>query len=463
MAYTPRKASSDLTGSPLNVINAVRQGASVDYKEYVPYATNNADVIRKIGAILYDNPILFNEFANGLINQIGLVIFTSALFYENPWQFAVKGALDYGETVEEIYIGLCEPHKYDAAVAESKWMAREIPDVHTAFHVVNYQHFYKSTIQRETLQKAFMNVGSLERFITEVIGAMYTSAQYDIYQTLLYLTAILIKDGSITSVRVAGTDTETDSKNTVKVLRSTAPLLESMLPNFTISGVRSQTFRKDQILLINSIVEADLGVDVLASAFNLPYVEYMQRRFSYAPFQYLDVARLTALATDEKGNVDPTYHEFTAEELADLDNVVGILVDEDFYQCYVRLLESRTSPENGEGLYYNNWYHVWMIMGVSPFKNAVLFNKSASVGVSEITVSPSSATMYVGTQLQLSATVQTTGFASQAVTWTSSDEKVAVVDSAGMVTAIAAGSATITATSAADSTKTKDAEITVEG
>jgi hypothetical protein len=72
------------------------------------------------------------------------------------------------------------------------------------------------------------------------------------------------------------------------------------------------------------------------------------------------------------------------------------------------------------------------------------------VPVAAVSVSPSSAAGYVGMTTQLQATVlDATGsiLADRAVTWSSSDPQRASVDATGRVTALAAGTVTITATS----------------
>ena len=66
--------------------------------------------------------------------------------------------------------------------------------------------------------------------------------------------------------------------------------------------------------------------------------------------------------------------------------------------------------------------------------------------VTEITLSQSTATMTEGETLTLTATVAPDNATEKGLTWTSSNEKVATVDATGKVTAVAAGSATITAT-----------------
>lgn len=77
-----------------------------------------------------------------------------------------------------------------------------------------------------------------------------------------------------------------------------------------------------------------------------------------------------------------------------------------------------------------------------------------------ITISPSTLEMNSGTTAQLMATLTPEGsFGS--VTWTSSDESVATVDANGVVTAVAGGTCTITAT-AGGSLKTATCSVTVK-
>ena len=66
-----------------------------------------------------------------------------------------------------------------------------------------------------------------------------------------------------------------------------------------------------------------------------------------------------------------------------------------------------------------------------------------------------------GDAAQLKADVKVTGDAATTVAWTSSDEKVATVDENGKVAAVAAGEATITATSTVDNTKSDAVTVTV--
>ena len=84
----------------------------------------------------------------------------------------------------------------------------------------------------------------------------------------------------------------------------------------------------------------------------------------------------------------------------------------------------------------------------------------AEIVPTSVTVSPKTETIEVNKTVTLTATVAPDNATNKNVTWTSSDEAVAVVSSAGVVTGKSAGEATITATTVSGS-KTDTATITV--
>ena len=93
-------------------------------------------------------------------------------------------------------------------------------------------------------------------------------------------------------------------------------------------------------------------------------------------------------------------------------------------------------------------------------KQAPTITRIPFVAVTSVTVTPDTDTLAVAETSQLSAAVAP-GAASQSVAWSSSNPAVATVSGTGLVTAVATGSAVITATSAIDGTKTDTCDITV--
>lgn len=453
MAVKPKIVT--LTNSSVDILNVIRNNASVNYQNYVPQATPDADSIKEIGAVIMDNPQLQNEFLSALVNRIGRVLITSKM-YENPWSMFKKGMLEFGETIEEIFVNIAKPFQFDPNVAESNLFKREIPDVRSAFHIMNYQKYYKTTIQNDQLRQAFLSWQGITDLIAKIVDSMYSGANYDEFQTMKYMLAKHILNGRMYPVTIP-TVTEANMKTIVSTIKGVSNNYEFMSSKYNLAGVHTQSSKKDQYLLINSNFDATMDVEVLASAFNMDKAEFTGKRVLVDSFGSLDIERLNILFAD-----DPTYTEIGEADLKALDAIPCVLVDKDWFMIFDNFYNF-TEQYNGEGLYWNYWYHVWKTFSVSPFANNALFIPGTPT-VTSVTVSPAVATVKAGQTISLSAVVQTEYFAPQTVDWTSNTEGV-TVNKGGVVTVGADvspdTSVTITATSTYDSEKTGTASITV--
>lgn len=88
-------------------------------------------------------------------------------------------------------------------------------------------------------------------------------------------------------------------------------------------------------------------------------------------------------------------------------------------------------------------------------------SSGGTISVSAISVTPKTMTLKVGATGTITATVEPTNATNKKVNWTTSDGKIATVDENGEVTAVAVGTATITATTE-DGGKTATCNVTVE-
>lgn len=444
-----------LTNSSVDILNVIRENASQNYRDYVPKATPDADSVRQIGAIIMDFPALQNEFLNSLVNRIGRVLITSKM-YDNPWAFFKKGMLEFGETVEEIFVNIAKPFQFDPAVAESTIFKREIPDVRAAFHIMNYQKFYKTTIQNDQLRQAFLSWQGITDLIAKIVDAMYTGANYDEFITMKYMLARHILDGHMYPTVIPEV-TEPNMKKIVSTIKGVSNNYTFLSNKYNLAGVYTHTEKRDQYMLINANFDAIMDVEVLASAFNMDKTEFSGRRVLVDSFGSLDVERLKELFKD-----DTTFKAPTEEELQALDAIPAILVDRDWFMIFDNFYNF-TEQYNGEGLYWNYWYHVWKTFSISPFANNALFIPGTPA-VTSVTVSPATAAVAAGQSAQFAATVETSDFAPKSVVWSVDDSTKATVDQSGKVTIMAgaeAGTVTVTAISTFDSTKKGTATITI--
>ena len=443
-----------LTNTSVDVLNVIRNNASQNYKDYVPKATPDAESIRAIGTIIMDYPALQNEFLSALVNRIGRVIITSKM-YSNPWERFKKGFLEYGETIEEIFVNIAKPFQFDPAVAETEVFKREIPDVRAAFHIMNYQKFYKSTISNDQLRQAFLTVDGITDLIAKIVDAMYTGANYDEFLTMKYLLARHILNGRMNVVTIP-TVQASNAKEIVTAIKGISNNFTFLKTQYNVAGVANKSDKNEQYLIVNANFDATMDVEVLASAFNMDKAEFMGHKVLVDSFGALDIKRLNELFVD-----DPNYEEIGEDDLNALDGIPAVLVDENWFMIFDNF-QSFTENYNGQGLYWNYFYHVWKTFSVSPFANNALF-VAGTPTVTSVTVSPKTANASAGGVVQLSAVVQTTDFAPMGVTWTvTSGENVTVSDS-GLVKlgASASGEVVVTATSVYDPTKTDTCTITV--
>ena len=452
-----RPVSATLTNSSVDVLNAIRNSASINYQNYVPVATANPDCIREIGAIICDEPQLYNEFMGIMATRIYKVIVTSKM-YENPWTVFKKGIVEFGEKIEDIFIDLAKPNTYDPENAYANELKRELPNIHTAFYVMNYQKFYKVTTTQAELKTAFLSLDGITNFITKAITSMYSAANYDEYQTMKYMVARAIINGGFFPV-TAGAISANDAKTVVSKVKQISNDLTFMSQKYNRVGVYNQTLKENQYIIIDSTFDAIMDVEVLASAFNMDKVTFMGHRILVDGFGNVDGARLAQLFAGES----TTYTALTDAQVSALNAIPCVVVDENFFQIYDNLIETGEDYVK-EGLYWNNWLHNWKTFAISPFSNAISFLPSAPV-VSAVTVSPSTATINKGASAQFTAALTMTGFGSKEVTWSVPSGAKATVDSRGIVTvatdATTSSTITLTAKSVQDGTVTGTATITV--
>lgn len=440
-----------LNASSVDILNAIRNSASTNYRDFVPKASNTAESIRRIGEIIMQYTPLQNEFLNALVNRIARVIITSKM-YSNPLSMFKKGLIDFGETIEEIFVNIANPHQYDVEESENKVFAREIPDVRAAFHTLNYKKFYKQTIQNKDLNQAFLSWDGITDLISKIVNAMYTAANYDEFVTTKYMLAKAILDGRLSAITVDAND----AKGAVTKIKGVSNALTFMSNNYNAAGVQTFTDKADQYLLVNSQFDSEIDVEVLASAFNMSKAEFMGHRILIDGFGTLDVARLNALFKD-----DPNYVEPSQDTLTALNTIPAVLVDKNFFMIFDNMYEF-TENYNGQGLYWNYFYHTWKTFSMSPFANALVFVPTVP-SVTSVTVSPTAITCKKGQSVQLSVSVETENYAPKTVNWKSDTDGV-TVDINGHVTvatSVTATTAKITATSTYDNTKSDSCTVTI--
>lgn len=357
-----RIANSTLNASTIDIMNVIRQNASYDYQQNVPAVAKASD-IPKVGEVIYGTPAFANQFINALVNRIAIVRVQSANF-NNPYSILKKGYLEYGETVEDIFVSIAKAVDFSAEKAPNREFKRSIPDVRSAFHVMNWRVMYPVTIQDEDLRQAFLSIDGVQNLIAKIVDAVYTGAEYDEFLLFKYLLIKAISHGRMYPKSI-GTGKEL-TESAVQ-FRGTSNLLPFMSSEFNEAGVKTNTPKERQVIFMDAMFNAQYDVNVLASAFNMDKADFMGRLFLIDNWSEFDNERFDVIRANSDG-----IEEVTTAELALLKNVKAVILDENWFQVYDNN-NKFTEKYVASGLYWNYFYHTWKTVSYSPFANACVF------------------------------------------------------------------------------------------
>lgn len=360
MATKP--VASVLNASTIDILNVIRANATAEYQSLVPEISRASEVV-KVGEAIMGYPALANQFLNALINRIAMVRIKSASFY-NDYAELKKGYLEFGETVEEVFVNIAKAREFSAEKAEARELKRSIPDVRTAFHTMNYRVQYPVTIQDEDLRQAFMNINGVQDLIAQIVNSVYIAQEYDEYLLFKYLMIKAITKGKMHPVSIGD---GSDLKNAGVAFRGTSNQLTFMSTKYNASGVTTTTPKADQYIFMDSTFNAQYDVNVLASAFNMDKADFIGRLKLIDDWTTFDNDRFDVI----RANSD-MIEEVTAEELAMMADVKAVLVDAEWFQIYDNNMKF-TEKYVASGMYWNYFLNVWKTVSSSPFSNAVVF------------------------------------------------------------------------------------------
>lgn len=372
-----------LQATNAQILDAIRNEAGLEYQRRIPSATQG-DVASTIAALQGNRPHM-NEFVDSLMNRIGHVVIQNRI-WSNPLAQFKRGMMNYGDTIEEVYVNLLTANRFDPNASHEDVFKRSKPDVKTLFHSIDRQDQYPVTIEDKMLRRAFLDETGLQTLVGSVLQAPYNSDYYDEYLIMRNLLTEFAKNNQFYKVQIpdvlTSTSLEADTKGAIRLMKEYANRFKFMNNRYNASGVDTFTPEEDLVVFINANFDATIDVEVLAAAFNMSKAEYMGRRH----------------LIDDFG----------------IDGCMAILADRNIFMCADTLIEF-TSIYNPKALGWNYWLNHHGIYSLSRFMNAVMFTVEAGTSASLETVTVSGVTVAIddgtktyaelGGELHLAATV----------------------------------------------------------
>ena len=326
-----------------DLLNAVRAEASQAYKDAVPVATPYN--LQDVGNPIMQYQAVANEFIDALVNKIVMQLIRRRL-WTNPLGILKRGEMPLGTDIEEIHTNPAAAKAYDGTETGMEDILKmHKPDTEAVYYRLNRQDKYVVTINNEQLRGAFTTWGQLENLIGQITDSLYNGNTIDEFQYTKALAGDAVAANKIRSIPVPYPNTEANSKDFMKTLRSTSMLFtfpSTNYNNYVLNGgtVPRVTWTpvQDQVILIRADVASEIGVELLAGVFNLSYADYSARQIVVDNF-----------------NDDKT---------------LAVLADKDSFVIYEQLRQF-TNFFNASSLGWQYYYHAWDLFAMSPFYNCV--------------------------------------------------------------------------------------------
>lgn len=396
------KTSAELLSYIINVTPELREEIDLPVQ---------GQSIAPIGKIIMNNARYRNAFIN-TVNLIGMTVIKRN-GWDNPWEFTKRGTLRFGQQIREIINDLCNVYDYNENFSnKERFLQTVVPNVLNYMHEVNFQKFYQTTTSDAQLAMAF-ETEDLFTYIDDAISMLYESLKYDTYIVDKYMLCRRILDGTVTSYKITDFATKT-TREIVSEMKAISNKMTFRSPNYNPAGIRRATRFEDQITIVNTDFDAKITTEVLATSYFRNDAEMKTQLALIDGFANHDTGRLSELLGD-------AYVPFTDAELTALAKVPAVILAKEFFMDYEYSLGAdgngkMTEFYNPTTLENNHFLSYWGCFSTSPFENCCVFEQD-DIAVTSVSVSPSTATVSKGQNLELKSTVATTGFANQGVYW----------------------------------------------
>lgn len=332
----------------INILDAVRASASTYYADRVPSATQTS--LTTIGEVITAESTLTNEFLDKLVNRIAYTEVNNKIA-SNPLAVLKKGGVPLGSDVQEIITNPAKAKTYD--LNSTDLLTIVSPDVKALYYRLNRKDKYPVTITREMLQTAFVDAGTFSQFLDSIISSLYSGDNLDEFVLMKNLIKTAYTANHMTTINifdenVATTDTDI-AKGLVKTIKTYSKLFKFPSSNYnkysTVVGngetpLITWTETKDQVVILNASMAANIDIEILAYAFNMDKTQIQAQTLEIDDF-----------------NGEP---------------ILAVLCDKSFFNVRDNLKEMR-SFENGDNLTMKYILHHWQTYGYSLFANAIAF------------------------------------------------------------------------------------------
>lgn len=318
------------------------------------------------------------EFMN-LATRIGRVIAHRNILTNKLAPFKMEN-MALGYTMEEYFVECAKEHAYDQADAENTLFKRELPDIKTAFYVVNRKSYYPATITDDDMRKYFVSWDGVNSLIARIVDSMYNGDNKDDYNYMKSALVTHYENGLMKIVKVSAVNDTDTAKELARKITEYVSYLTEPTNEYNAMAVTKQNDYEDIYVILNGKSNSYLNIDWLAQTFQLEFAEFKAH-----------VLVLPTLPSTKQGTIE------------------ALVVDSEIYRVFDQKYSVGVAY-NAKGLYWNYFLHHWEGIATSRFANAIAFvSGDVEEKVTAIYANPTVVQVKKGGSVTVAFTVQTSG------------------------------------------------------
>lgn len=344
------------------ILSTIWEYASSSYQSRIP-EQEKANATATMKTLTNYRPLM-NEFLDGLVNRIGVTMFTELRNFDNPLAQFKRGQLELGDTIENVATNLIKGNRWDKYADYEDVFRTTKPDVRASYHKINREMQYPCTIRDYQLKRAFVSDTGIADMTGSILAAPHISDNFDEYIAMINLIKEMNNVSPIFNKHVdalAGTSADGDTMRMMaRAIKATVNKFTFPTNAYNSSNITTVCPVSEQALFITADADAALDVEVLAAAFNMSKADYLGQR--------------------------------VVVDSLPIDGAYALLVDKLFYICADNFItnEGIRNPKAHSWNYYLTHSEV---LSVNPFVNACLFSTGSSTTLVSATFAISGLTL----------------------------------------------------------------------
>ena len=318
-----------------------------------------------------------------LATRIGRVIAHRNILRNKLAPFKMAN-MPLGYTMEEYFVECAKEHEYNQADAENTLFKRELPDIKTAFYVVNRKSFYPATITDDDLRKYFVSWDGVNSLIARIVDSLYNGDNKDDYNYMKSALVTHYENGHMKIVNTSAVTNTDTAKELARKITEYVSYLTEPTNEYNAMAVTKQNEYDDIYVILNGKTNSYLNIDWLAQTFQLEFAEFKAH-----------VLVLPTLPSTGQGKIE------------------AIVCDSEIYRVFDQKYSVGVAY-NAKGLYWNYFLHHWEGIATSRFANAIAFvSGDVQEKVTAIYANPQVVSVKKDSSVTVPFTVQTSGLNAQ--------------------------------------------------